>query len=416
MFTVDNKNLFYDRSLQAELDGRTAEVIKRIQQLPKEQLLSIPEKDIVNDVAGQLEIEPLVIKKLERDEPEEVLLDRRNLPGSGLRDNSGPRLVHGTRLTLRLPYNGFGILWNIMLSSQVLPNHPRGIVEKSDIRNGILKFVLEQRADDDPEGFKKDINENMSRIKSCLTIQTNEIKRANEEIINSCHAAIRSRKQRLEKQNELIEILDIPLKHTKTAPHFIDMKRVEIEPLPPTSDEKLEQQWGIKTEEYEYILKIIRHMCRTFETTPLTFQGLDEEDLRNIIIASLNGYYEGGASGETFRSEGKTHIRIEKEDRAAFVAELKVWTGEKKLKGGIDQLLGYLTWRDCKTSYVIFNKNNKKFIELHDSVRPAIQSHESFKKELGCDEHGEWRFVFKSPEDEDQEITIHVMLLDLFCE
>jgi hypothetical protein len=45
-------------------------------------------------------------------------------------------------------------------------------------------------------------------------------------------------------------------------------------------------------DDYEFILKVIRHEGRTYETTPKTFAVHDEEELRDIIVAHLNGHYE----------------------------------------------------------------------------------------------------------------------------
>lgn len=81
---------------------------------------------------------------------------------------------------------------------------------------------------------------------------------------------------------------------------------------------------------------------------------MQEEDLRNTLLAMLNATYKGNATGETFRRKGKTDICIEMENRAAFVAECKIWKGAKALTNAVRQLNGYLTWRDCKTALIVF--------------------------------------------------------------
>ena len=131
-------------------------------------------------------------------------------------------------------------------------------------------------------------------------------------------------------------------------------------------------------------------------------------------MANLNSIYKGDATGETFRGSGKTDIRIEAEDRAAFVAECKVWKGSKLGKDGIDQLLSYLTWRDCKCALVIFNKHNAKFSELLKKVRTIFQEHPQLNDDLGKQGQGEWRFVFATREDESRRIMLHVILLNMF--
>lgn len=128
----------------------------------------------------------------------------------------------------------------------------------------------------------------------------------------------------------------------------------------------------------------------------------------------MNGHYQGGASGETFRRAGKTDIRIEDQDRAAFVAECKIWRGAKELTEAVDQLLRYLTWRDCKAAIVIFNKNNAKFTELLDKVPEIIRSHARFKKELGQKGDGEWRFVLFSADDELRQVIVNVFIFNIY--
>ena len=94
---------------------------------------------------------------------------------------------------------------------------------------------------------------------------------------------------------------------------------------------------------------------------------MQEEDLRNTLLAALNSTYLGKATGETFRNNGKTDICIEADDRAAFVAECKMWTGSKAVAKAIHQLDSYLTWRDCKTALIYFVRR-KDFISVVDTM------------------------------------------------
>lgn len=128
----------------------------------------------------------------------------------------------------------------------------------------------------------------------------------------------------------------------------------------------------------------------------------------------MNRHYQGDATGEAFRGKGKTDIRIEADNRAAFVAECKVWKGAAELLAAIEQLLGYLIWRDCKAAIVIFNKHNAKFSELLQKVPSAIAESERLKKNLGPQSQGEWRYVFTSPDDELREVVVQVFLFNLY--
>jgi len=132
------------------------------------------------------------------------------------------------------------------------------------------------------------------------------------------------------------------------------------------------------------------------------------------MLAHLNGHYQGGATGETFRLSGKTDIRIEDNNRAAFVAECKVWRGAKELGTAVDQLLSYLTWRDCKAAIIVFNKNNAKFTEILTKIPEVLRSHPKFKKDFGQKTEGEWRFVMTSLEDELRQIIVTVFAFNVY--
>ena len=139
------------------------------------------------------------------------------------------------------------------------------------------------------------------------------------------------------------------------------------------------------------------------------------EDLRNIILAHLNGHLKGMAAGEVFRKKGKTDIRIEYDDRSAFVAECKVWRGEKEFHDSIDQLLGYLTWRDCKAAIIIFNKHNSGFTEIIRKIPEHITEHPRFCKDTEEMGEGEWRYIFNSKEDDLKKVYVHIFAFDIFC-
>jgi hypothetical protein len=160
-------------------------------------------------------------------------------------------------------------------------------------------------------------------------------------------------------------------------------------------------------------LSLIRHQCRTFEGAPAAFAALDEEHLRDVIRASLNAVYRGNATAEAFRSSGKTDICVEADDRSAFVTECKVWSGGKGLSSAIDQLLMYMTWRDCKASIVVFNKDVVNFADLVGSkVLPSVEGHSGYIRTLSSEpQSGEWRFLLRHSAG--HEVTCHLMIYNL---
>lgn len=238
----------------------------------------------------------------------------------------------------------------------------------------------------------------------------------NQDLPQLAQQAIANRRQRLGKHADIASLLDIPLAPKPGAPSIapvkIGIRRPPRLPVPPKTGLKPEP--GIADETYERILHFIRHQGRTFERTPATFAVHGEEDLRNIILAQLNGHFEGHAAAEAFRRRGKTDISIEQENRAAFVAECKLWSGPAGLTGALGQLLGYLTWRDSKASLMIFNLANKNFSAILKKLPDTVKRHALFIRDLPCKEAGERRVRMRSKEDEGRRVMVHIFAFNLY--
>ena len=140
---------------------------------------------------------------------------------------------------------------------------------------------------------------------------------------------------------------------------------------------------------------------------------MQEEDLRNALLAALNATYKGDATGETFRNKGKTDICIEKDNRAAFVAECKMWTGPKEVKSALEQLDGYLTWRDCKTALIYFVRR-KNFFSILDSVKATLMEL-PFMKQVQEIDKNELKCCMVSESNPGQLIQVRVMLFNLYA-
>jgi hypothetical protein len=77
-------------------------------------------------------------------------------------------------------------------------------------------------------------------------------------------------------------------------------------------------------------------------------------------------------------------------------------------------VLGYLTWRDCKAALLVFNKHNAKFSELLEKLPESLKSHPLFLKPMGDKSAGEWRYVFRSKEDEARLVTVHIFAFNVY--
>ena len=54
---------------------------------------------------------------------------------------------------------------------------------------------------------------------------------------------------------------------------------------------------------------------------------MPEERLRDILLVSLNAFFEGESTGETLNGKGKTDILMRIGDRNVMVGECKIWGG-----------------------------------------------------------------------------------------
>jgi hypothetical protein len=207
-------------------------------------------------------------------------------------------------------------------------------------------------------------------------------------------------------------MLEIPLEKTEEAALVIPVLRKIV----PITSQYLEQAeaYYIQDSKYVEIMAFIRHFCITLERTPASYSTLGEEQLRDLILAMLNSHYVGRATGEAFRNNGKTDICVEQDNRAAFVAECKMWSGKQAMLDAIDQLDGYLTWRDCKTALILFVRN-KTFFSVLETISETIKVHSSYKS-CQAKAKNEFECTFTSKANAGQFITVRIIAFNLYSE
>ena len=333
-------------------------------------------------------------------------------------NRSEPFYIPAQLIKISIPYSGDQRLWNLQPNPCRLNIPQANIQSPQDPYPGevVLEFVSAGDALREDQ-LKTDIERQIEQIKYNIDSLSANVAEHNNALRKFIENRVSQRRKEILRMKGFLERLDIPLRRNPNAPSIEPMilPRRTVRPLPSPPGQEFKPDPGIIDQHHEHILGVIRHVIATFETTPATYRNLDERDLRNILLAHLNGHYDGDATGEAFRNKGKTDIRIEHDDRAAFVAECKIWRGPKEFQASIDQLLGYLTWRDSKAAIIVFNKNNRGFTDVQSKIEQELASHSLSKRAAdGRQRSGEWRFVFRSPEDERKEVTVHVFAANLF--
>ena len=267
---------------------------------------------------------------------------------------------------------------------------------------------------EDPKNYINSLfNKEFNSYQSMIQYLNNDISSFNNQLKNNISQLLNERKNKANKFSSLVQKLNIPLKENQNA--------ANIEPIPlqthrerksfPKATES-EKIWCISNDDYSNIKKIISQACISFEKTPTACQKLNEEELRDMLLANLNTHYNSLATGETFSKKGKTDIRIQFENKSAYIAECKIWHGISEFKKAITQLFSYTTWRDIKTSLIIFNKEIKDFSSIIDKIKAELSTN-TLKVTVSEISKNEWQCTFKKSLDSQELIQLHVIVCDI---
>ena len=408
---ISDNILFAKQSLHQELQRLMTQVKEQVYSISKEQFLVNTDDQIIEHVYSKLEVIPLTIyrDRARLSEPQETRFQKKSMLDETI-------YVEGVILELTLPYSGDLPLWDFKPSkSTQIPPRASVIPDRDNNQVGVLRIKLEYSHTELQEDVvKKEIGSLISSIEQYLTFVKSDVEEHNKQLRNGISNQVRQRRAQLGIINDTLQKLDIPVVKREGAPDVTELPihRKLIEPL--SQVKKEETEYGISDSNYALILSVIRHVGRSFERTPATFNIHDEEGLRDILLAFLNTYFNGRATGETFRKKGKTDICIEEKNRAAFVAECKLWNGEKALLEAMDQLLSYLTWRDVKTALIIFNKDVAGFKQIQEKVLDILKKHSNYINAEFILKDGEWYLRLHSKEDSERLITVQVFLFNLY--
>jgi hypothetical protein len=253
-------------------------------------------------------------------------------------------IVKGTTLHIAIPYSGDPNLWRIRPSTYSLSGYP-----ELEIRDDVVVFACTFPDDSaNTERLKGEIQTNIKSLGDAVDNLGHDVENHNRTAPQTIRSALSQKRAKAQAAVGAVAALGIPIKQRSQPLTFsVPTKRRESpvkRPQAPT--EKYAPEPVLDQKEYEHILGILKSMSLVIERNPGAFASLDEEAIRMHFLLQLNGHYEGVATGETFNAAGKTDILIRAENRNIFIAECKFWRGPKSFNDAVDQLLGYLSWRD----------------------------------------------------------------------
>lgn len=397
--------LFWGKDLSALIRSYESAIGQEVAGWERNRILASSESDLVSYLVEKYTLDaPRILREQMHVESEgEAKIDVSGRIGYDIWDRGQPFLVAGSFVTVAIPFEGDGDLFEFKASTYSL-NPPSGRVSGSSV------LVSFQGVEMDAQRTREEIGATVAKIEQHLEFIRKDCASWNSRVSSVAEQCVRDRKGRLLKQAAMVSALDLPMKRRAesavvSAVPVIRRKRPIV--LPPAPEEAFQPEPALPDSEYDYILGVIDRMSQTIERSPSTFVQMKEEQIRDIILVNLNGHYEGSATGETFNFQGKTDILIRADGRNVFVAECKFWGGPKSLEAAIDQILRYLTWRDTKASVLVFCKS-ADFTKTLSSIWTAVPEHANFKRELNRISDTHVRYLFRQKHDTDRELYLAV--------
>jgi hypothetical protein len=278
----------------------------------------------------------------------------------------------------------------------------------AEVRDGMIRFSVSGH-ELSAEQVQQEYEETISSLQKYLGWHKEFWKGFAGEAAREVRGAIDRRRARLAKQKAVgasLAGLGVKLLEKKgdARTYAAPAVKQKIKPKMPPMVAAAKPEPTLDAAQYATIIQLIVGAGRSIEQSSSRMRMLDEESLRDTMLVPLNAHF-GAATGEAFNYSGKTDILIRHEGKNLFVAECKFWQGIKAYLEAIDQLLGYLTWRDTKSVLVVFSKNTK-FTDVIHQIRERTAEHHNFVSGPELLDETCLQFVFSLPQDAERQGAI----------
>lgn len=373
---------FEQYELRSELQAQPAKIQARIDSFTDDEIMANDLKILAHNVCEEFRIDPL---ELHQEDAE-----RRDVKNGKIQKWFDPvryfmperrgayREVDGIMLTFVFPFSGSQFLFQCRGSRYYLSHFP-----EISLGQGEVSIQYQYATEDTKEeGWKEKV---LRRLEGDIRMLRQGIEWVNADVAEynrgftrNIMSWLENRRKKIEAYYNVAKMFDVSVKKNEYGSRIIAPVKRHIYPIAHKHASQ-ERTFCIEAANYEEILAILRNAGATMERTPNSYRSMGEDGLRNVLLTSLNSSFNGSATGEAFRNNGKTDICIEAENRAAFVAECKMWTGEKEVASAIAQLDSYLTWRDCKTALIYFVRR-KDFLSVAKKMESVLQQQDNISQ------------------------------------
>ena len=232
------------------------------------------------------------------------------------------------------------------------------------------------------EATEQAVQKGIEKVRFWLGNRNEEIEAGNKQLRDRIRPVWEAKRNQLEERQSsteaLLQKLNIPLHqdpNAKAKPMEIKPRQLRTiieKPKPAGKAEATLNRTDVMS-----LVDFIEQYARQFEVAPRTYQKMDEEELRDLLIGMMNANYPGSTTGETFSKLGKTDISLRVDSGHVLICECKFWSGAKAYKNAIGQLFDYLTWRQNYGVLLHFCRLRDMTTALSEARR-ATAEHPSF--------------------------------------
>ncbi|MBA2868900.1 hypothetical protein [Methanococcus maripaludis] len=374
--------IFYGNTFSNHVENIKRDIEYRINSETEEYILNVNENEYIDHLVQKNYLEPLGFDF----ENKKVI----RAPGD---------------IILHIPYFGESELSKYQPSTFAMRTYP------TYLENNMFCFTISNKTN------AEDVKNEIARIIDTITDNSRylsvEVERYNNSLQDFIINKFKARKNKILKEIELLYSLDIPvvkredLPETFTISPLKNKKKALIKPNPKTAYAPEPRLDDIT---YYDILQTIHDLGIELERLPNIAKDMDENTIRDLILFQLSSRYIGGSvTGETFNKQGKTDILMKYENKNAFIAECKFWKSENVHKDSISQLLSYLTWRDSKSSLIVFVRN-KDITPVIKKIKQFTEEHPNFIAKVNEKSESWINYKFHLNGDKERKIDLAVLI------
>ena len=172
-------------------------------------------------------------------------------------------------------------------------------------------------------------------------------------------------------------------------------KRVPRTQFPKLQVTRHKPEPSLSVRNYERILRIVESTVSVMKSNPNALDAMCEEELCVHFLLQLNSKSKSLARSAIFECKRKSNIILRLDGKIVFMAEFRLWAGEKAFNATLDQTLSCESWTCEKTAVLIFNRN-RDFGAVLKKITASMMRRSEFKRYTGSND-GAYRYALGSP-------------------